>query len=276
VLVGCAPCQPFSKYTQGQDKERGDDRWSLLTRFADLIAGVRPDVISMENVATLTQHGVYDEFICTLKELEYQVSEYKVSCVKYGIAQNRERLVVLASRLGPISLIKPTHTKHQFRSVRDIIGNLEPITAGGRSERDRIHCASTLSETNQKRIKASRPGGTWKDWDEELIAPCHRKESGKTYRGVYGRMDWDKPAPTITTQFYGFGNGRFGHPEQDRALSIREAALLQTFPRHYKFFPPRAPVRFKSAGRMIGNAVPVRLGLVVGRSIIRHIEAHDA
>src|SRR5260370_18322289 len=138
VLVGCAPCQPFSKYTQRHNRER-DDRWCLLTKFGDLIAGVLPDVISMENVAALTQHEVYDQFICTLKDLKYQVSECKVSCTKYVIAQNRERLVVLASPLRPISLIEPTHTQNHFSTVRYVIGNFEPIAAGGRSKTDRLH-----------------------------------------------------------------------------------------------------------------------------------------
>jgi DNA (cytosine-5)-methyltransferase 1 len=275
LLVGCAPCQPFSKYTQGRNKGR-DGRWSLLTTFAELITGVRPHIVSMENVTELTRHAIYDEFIFTLKELGYHVTEHKVNCVEYGIAQTRERLVVFASQFGPIPIIPPTHKSADASCVRDVIGRLEPIAAGGRSRQDRLHCASHLSEINLKRIRSSVPGGSWSDWDDDLIAACHKKETGRTYRGVYGRMEWDRPSPTITTQFYGFGNGRFGHPDQDRGLSIREAALLQSFPRTYQFFPSHEPIRFKSAGRMIGNAVPVRLGVVVGESIIRHLEAHLA
>lgn len=101
---------------------------------------------------------------------------------------------------------------------------------------------------------------------QELRAECHKKLSGKTYPSVYGRMEWDKPAPTITTLCYGFGNGRFGHPEQDRAISLREAALFQTFPDTYEFAPKGERVVFKKIGRMIGNAVPVRLGEIVGQS----------
>jgi DNA (cytosine-5)-methyltransferase 1 len=129
-----------------------------------------------------------------------------------------------------------------------------------------------LSKINLERIKESLPGGSWKDWREELRADCHRKESGGTYGSVYARMEWDKLAPTITTQFFGFGTGRFGHPEQDRALSIREGAILQTFPKEYKFLPTDSPVELKSLGRYIGNAVPVRLGEIIGQSIIKHLE----
>src|SRR5690606_4577186 len=125
-----------------------------------------------------------------------------------------------------------------------------------------------------KRIKASKPGGTWRDWDPELIASCHRKATGATYPSVYGRMEWDKPAPTITTQCFGYGNGRFGHPEQDRAISLREAAMLQTFPKSYAFAPPGASIKFSKMGRLIGNAVPVRLGEAIARSLMMHVQAH--
>ena len=105
----------------------------------------------------------------------------------------------------------------------------------------------------------------------KLVTECHRKSSGKTYPSVYGRMTWDEPAPTMTTQFFGFGNGRFGHPEQDRAISLREGAILQSFPRRYKFVPPGEPVCQKSIGRLIGNAVPVTLGKVIGASLLAHV-----
>ena len=123
-----------------------------------------------------------------------------------------------------------------------------------------------------KRIKASLPDGSWKDWPDELVAKCHKKNSGKSYPSVYGRMSWDKPAPTITTQFYGFGNGRFGHPEQDRALSLREGALLQGFPVSYEFAPPNSTIPKRVIGRMIGNAVPVMLGRVIARSLVLHAQ----
>ena len=122
-----------------------------------------------------------------------------------------------------------------------------------------------------QRIKASRPGGSWRDWDEDLVADCHKKGSGKTYPSVYGRMSWDELAPTMTTQFYGFGNGRFGHPEQNRALSLREGAILQSFPRSYKFARKGEQIFRKTVGRLIGNAVPVKLGEAIGKSILRHI-----
>ena len=122
-----------------------------------------------------------------------------------------------------------------------------------------------LSELNLRRIRASKPGGTWRDWSAELQAACHQRESGETYPSVYGRMEWGKVAPTITTQCFGYGNGRFGHPDQNRAISLREAAMLQTFPEDYRFVSDGSPVRFNALGRLIGNAVPVLLGEIIGK-----------
>lgn len=134
-----------------------------------------------------------------------------------------------------------------------------------------------LSPLNLQRIRASKPGGSWRDWPQELVVDCHKKDSGKSYGSVYGRMKWDEPAPTMTTQFFGFGNGRFGHPEQDRAISLREGAIIQSFPLDYQFVKPNEPVRHVTIGRLIGNAVPVKLGEVIGRSIVVHVnDIHSA
>jgi DNA (cytosine-5)-methyltransferase 1 len=169
-------------------------------------------------------------------------------------------------------MIKPTHSKP--KTVRQSINHLRPLSAGSAAPRDKLHISSGLSEKNLQRIRISKPGGTWRDWPEHLVADCHRAESGKTYPGVYARMEWDKPAPTMTTQCFGFGNGRFGHPEQDRAISLREAAILQSFPRNYKFIPKDGKVNFKVLGRLIGNAVPVDLGRAIARSINLHLASN--
>ena len=125
-----------------------------------------------------------------------------------------------------------------------------------------------------KRIKQSKPGGTWRDWDEELLLEAYKKDSGKSYGSVYGRLEWDKPSSTITTQFPGIGNGRFGHPEQDRALSLREGALLQTFPKDYQFSNPALGNNYSlnQVALQIGNAVPPKLGEVIGESIQNHLK----
>jgi DNA (cytosine-5)-methyltransferase 1 len=273
VLVGCAPCQPFSTYTRGK-KERNLHKWGLLSAFARIIREVDPEVVSMENVPQLRKESVFKKFVSDLRSLGYFVTFECVSCKAYGIPQRRTRLVLFASKYGEVKLVTPTHSAKRQRTVRNAIGALEPINAGEISVRDKLHRASALSSRNLLRIKASKPGGTWRDWSEDLVARCHKADSGETYPGVYGRMEWDLPAPTITTQFHGFGNGRFGHPEQDRAISLREAALLQTFPRYYKFAAPSEPITFDHLGRLIGNAVPVRLGQIIGRSILRHLKSN--
>ncbi len=270
VLVGCAPCQPFSTY----NRNNNNPDWALLETFSTLIADTLPDIVSMENVPQLIRFNegkVFEKFLSVLRGKDYHIAYKVLSCQDYGLPQKRSRLVLLASRLGSISLPKPTHANNH-QTVSDAIGKLPRIEAGQRHEKDALHRSSSLSEKNLKRIKASKPGGTWKDWDIDLVADCHRKETGQTYGSVYGRMSWDKPSPTITTQFNGFGNGRFGHPEQDRALSLREGAILQGFPKSYKFFDHKKPMSSGKVSQMIGNAVPVTLGRVIARSIKKHLE----
>ena len=271
LLAGCAPCQPFSTYNQGKDVT-SDKKWPLLYQFARLIDEVQPELVTMENVPSVTKHKVYIDFIQSLESKGYNVHSCTVDCTQYGIPQSRKRHVVLASKLGHICLIEPTH-KEKPITVKDTIKCLPPLKAGRQCKTDPLHKSSDLSPLNLKRIKVSKPGGTWRDWPEDLIADCHKKDSGKTFPGVYARMEWDQPSPTMTTQCYGFGNGRFGHPTQNRAISLREAALFQTFPIDYQFTPPDSPIELKSIGKMIGNAVPVRLGEVIGLSIKHHLES---
>ncbi len=232
----------------------------------------------MENVPELQRYSVFSDFLATLADEEFHFDENEekrvVYCPDYGIPQYRRRLVLVASRLGPIELIPPTHKPDSYRCVKDVLSKLPPLAAGETFSADPLHCSSGLSPLNLRRIRKSKPGGTWRDWPKELIADCHRVRSGKTYPSVYGRMEWDKPSPTITTQFFGFGNGRFGHPEQNRAISLREGAVLQSFPPTYEFMKPDDELCFKTIGRMIGNAVPVRLGEIVGKTIKLHLRRH--
>ncbi|MDQ2805994.1 MAG: DNA cytosine methyltransferase [Chloroflexota bacterium] len=272
ILVGCAPCQPFSTYTNGLPK---GEKWKLLAAFADIVDAIEPDVISMENVLnilTFNDGAVYQSFVRRL-ERKYHILPYNVYCPDYGIPQKRRRLVVLASKFGEVELVPKTHNPQNYRTVRDVISSLDPIEDGGCNEKDPLHRAARLTDINKRRIKQSKPGGTWRDWEAELVAACHKKASGASYASVYGRMQWDEPSPTMTTECQGFGNGRFGHPEQDRAISLREAAILQTFPLDYQFSEPGTQYSLRNIARHIGNAVPVELGRVVARSIAKHLEA---
>lgn len=273
LLAGCAPCQPFSSYNQGKDTST-DRKWPLLYHFARLISEVQPELVTMENVPDVTKHEVYNDFVKNLESQNYKIWANKVSCVDYGLPQQRRRHVLLASKLGPIELIKPTHLGRPV-SVMDVIGDLPRIAAGDCDPDDPMHRSATLTPINMQRILCSREGGTWRDWPPHLVAACHQKESGKTYGSVYGRMKGNDPSPTMTTLCYGFGNGRFGHPQQARAISLREAAILQSFPRDYQFMRP-GEITFKAVGRMIGNAVPVRLGEVIGESLLTHIRDIEA
>jgi len=273
VLVGCAPCQTFSKHTQKNKNRSSDQRWTLLHEFSRLVKGVAPHVVSMENVPELQKYDVFGNFVGNLERLGYSVSCEVAKCEYYGIPQTRRRLVLLASKLGDITLIPETHgSPDRFKTLADVIGRMPALQAGDICAGDTIHRTAVLSELNRRRMQQSLPGGTWRDWDEKLLPTCFTKESGTTYSGVYGRLRWNKPASTMTTQFYAYGTGRFGHPSQDRALSLREGGMLQTFPKKYRFVKPGDTVFMKQVGRHIGNAVPVRLGEVIGRSIMKHLD----
>ena len=293
LLVGCAPCQPFSSHTRKNKSRKKDPQWGLLAEFQRLVEGLRPEIIAIENVPSLQRKDVFTAFVSKLQDLKYQVYPTVVYCPEYGIPQTRRRLVVLASLLGDISLVPRTHARFRISStisptnasslqpqenlkplqtVRAAIGDLPEIGDGQISNEDPLHRTRKLSSLNRERMRQSKPGGSWLDWDDSLRAPCHQRESGQSYKSVYARMSWDEPAPTITTQFYSFGTGRFGHPEQDRALSLREGALLQTFPRSYDLIDPSIPISFQRLGTHIGNALPVQLGTIIGQSIMEHLE----
>lgn len=276
LLAGCAPCQPFSTYSraakQKHGEKAGDNRnedWRLVEHFANLIRKTKPDLVTMENVAPLALQPIFKKFLDSLDD--YWVDWRVIECSTLGLPQTRKRLVLLASKLGPILIPEFISS---VKTVKSAIGLLPAITAGGQDPVDRLHRSSRLSSLNLERIKNSVPGGTWRDWPDNLRSSCHIKDTGATYPSVYGRMEWDAPAPTVTTQCFGYGNGRFGHPEQDRAISLREAAMLQGFPQNYSFIPDTEPVSFAKVGRLIGNAVPVTLGKVVGELLVQHVSQY--
>ena len=272
LLAGCAPCQPFSTYSRSGRNSKYESQWPLVSAFGCLAKKIKPDLVTMENVPQLADHPVFEQLLKSLAG--YKKWWSIVECASIGVPQTRKRLVLLASRLRGTSLELVKETTLNI-TVREAIGALPPLKAGDRHPDDSLHMVPSLSSLNLSRIRASHPGGTWRDWPLELQATCHRKATGATYPGVYGRMEWDRPAPTITTQCFGYGNGRFGHPEQDRAISLREAAMLQTFPETYKFAPKDAPIKFSKMGQLIGNAVPVRLGEVIAQSLVGHVLAYS-
>ena len=255
-----------AKWWQGKLDQKDKEK-SLVY---NIIKEYKSDVESLSNEELKKEkEKVFKDFVSTLEGLNYIVNYQVVNVANYGVPQRRKRLILLASRRKEIKLIDATHQKHL--TVRDAIGSLPRISAGEANENDRLHISPALSPINLERIQHSVPGGTWRDWPERLVLNCHKKEGGKTYASVYGRMKWDDLSPTITTQFIGYGTGRFGHPEQDRAITLREGAILQSFPPDYQFSPSNVEVPIRKIARHIGNAVPPRLGEVIGESIIRSL-----
>lgn len=289
LLAGCAPCQPFSSAANAvrlKDKTKeeeandgvsdstgpNDPRYYLLNEFTRLIRECEPHLVTMENVPKVRSHAPFLNFVSTLKYLGYKVWYQSVACDKLGVPQTRRRLVLLASRMGevPTQLVQP-EPYSEGKDVGEVLSKLNPLKAGEADPADKIHFARNLSPINLQRIRASTPGGTWRDWPEELRSPCHVKDTGASFSAVYARMREDQASPTMTTQFYNFGAGRFGHPTQDRALTPREAALLQSFPKTYDFVGDQREIFMDKLGRMIGNAVPPKLGEAIGATFIKHV-----
>ena len=265
LFCGCAPCQPFSK--QNKIRNEDDPRKDLLTEFARFVSYYTPDFVLVENVPGIQNvdinNGNFQKFLEVLAHHHYNVDFGVIPALWFGVPQTRERFVLLASKHTNIKLPSQTHDglKTPYATVRDWIGGLPPIAAGETHKDVMDHTAAKLSDLTIKRIKATPEGKGRESWPEELILKCHKKYKGHT--DVYGRLSWDKPASGLTTRCISYSNGRFGHPEQDRAISVREAALLQTFPLDYSFTGSLV-----SKAKQIGNAVPPKMAEALGRAII--------
>lgn len=269
LFSACAPCQPFSK--QNRQKKASDTRISLLPELTRFLRRFRPELLLVENVPGLqefseNEDGPLHDLISNLNELGYKHAVKIVQAQHYGVPQNRRRLVLIASLFGEIEFPKPTHGEGllPIRTVRDAVGHLPKIAAGARDDGVANHYASALSPTNLERIRSVGEGGGRRTWQDHLKLDCHKDVKGFT--DVYGRMTWDKPSPALTTRCISLSNGRFGHPDQDRAISIREAACLQSFPEDFQFFGT-----VNGMARQIGNAVPPTLARVLGDALIEHV-----
>lgn len=274
LFSGCAPCQPFTKQnTKRKDK---DKRKKLLNEFKRFVEHFKPEYVFVENVPglqnILDEEGPFKEFLTTLSKLEYHTLYDVIAAKYYGVPQKRSRLILIASRLGKIEFCSATHgpnTKNtKYATVRNWIGDLPPIKAGETDPADTNHRAASLSPTNLERIMALSEGEDRRNWPDHLILVCHSNDyTGHT--DVYGRMSWDEPASGLTTRCISLSNGRFGHPEQNRAISVREAACLQTFPRDFIFYGS-----LNSMARQIGNALPVILAEHFGKNFIKHFKTY--
>lgn len=274
LVSACAPCQPYTNFHRKSSCRRLDR--TLLLMLIDFIAALNPDYVFVENVPGLQQvpaGSTFNRFVAALRRMGFMVDWKVVDCQEYGVPQRRRRLVLLASQSGPIAVPSPTHGECEGMpvpaTVWDWIGDLAPIGHGEVHESIPNHQSSRLTDLNLRRIRATPVGGGRADWPEELKLACHANHRG--HSDVYGRMHKNGPAPVLTTKCTSLSNGRYGHPEQDRPISVREAACLQTFPRDFLFTGG-----IKSATRQVGNAVPVLLAQAVGHAIGRHSETHSA
>lgn len=267
IFCACAPCQPFS--SQNKNRHNGDIRRSLLSETKRFIRAFRPAYIFIENVpgmqsVKLSENGPFADFLQFIERFDYQYEYRVISSEFYGVPQQRKRLVVLARLKGKPMFPDPTHgdKEHPFATVRDYISQLPPLQAGETDPGDPLHAAAVVTPKNIGRLKHTPEGGDRRNWPENLWLKCHKNYDGHT--DVYGRMSWDAPCKTLTTKCTSISNGRFGHPDitQHRAITFREAALLQTFPKNFQFIGNRV-----SKSKQIGNAVPVLLAQCFAEAI---------
>lgn len=271
LFAGCAPCQPFSSQRKGNGK-RHDAR--LLSEFGRLVEAALPGYVLIENVpgiARVRGYSTYHRFLRMLEKNGYQYA-YDVLDAKYfGVPQNRRRLVLLASRHLRATLPEPKYgnSLRPFKTVRKVISHFPAIDAGECHPDVPNHVAASITELNLERLRHTpHDGGDRRSWPKRLRLECH-KGNYEGHTDVYGRMSWDSPAPALTGRCHSISNGRYGHPEQDRAISLREAAALQSFPDGYVFFGVN-----KQIAQQIGNAVPVRLAEYLGKHIL-HLRSLD-
>ena len=266
IVAGCAPCQTFSKH-QRSGRERGPDA-TLLAAVGRVVDAANPGWVLVENVPGLMAVPGYStlrRFVSLLRSKGYSVAQGVLNAAGYGVPQHRRRFVLMASRVAEPLLPEAEFgtPSRRYRTVREWIAHFPPIAAGATHPWVPNHVAAKLSNTNLRRLQATPPdGGDRRAWPERLVLECHRGRES-SFSDVYGRMWWDRIAPTLTARCNSISNGRFGHPEQDRAISLREAASLQTFGDDYVFFGTPTAI-----ARQIGNAVPVKLAEAVGRTVL--------
>lgn len=261
ILIACPPCQGFSSARRNEQRLT-DPRNKLIFEFLRLVEEIKPVAFVLENVPGLAKNigkPLFVQIFGRLNNLGYHVIYDIVNAADYGVPQRRKRLLMIGTNNSKIRLNFPIRTNSDpsvlsdlpsWNTVRQTISDLPPIEAGQKNIKDVMHTSASLAEINLKRIKQTpHDGGDRTSWSENLILQCHKGKSG--HKDVYGRMKWDYPAPTMTGGCAMISKGRFGHPEQNRAISLREAARFQTFPDGFKFMGG-----FGDIARQIGNAVP--------------------
>lgn len=267
LLAGCPPCQGYSTIGTRNRGQQNDPRNELVYEVLRFALAFQPKTIMMENVPALANDPRLAGLRQQLEEIGYKIDVKVLKMTHYGVPQARRRMIMLGSRLGDIEVVKQEIDSEKMRTVRDAISILPP--AGNSNDPLHISDETRRSDKVKKLISlVPKDGGSRTDLPEEYQLECHKKTTG--FRDVYGRMTWDQPSPTITGGCNNPSKGRFLHPEENRVITLREAALLQTFPVDYKF-------SFKSGksgvAMMIGNALPPRFIEFHANKLINHLES---
>jgi DNA (cytosine-5)-methyltransferase 1 len=269
IFIGCSPCQYWSKINT--DKTKSKESKSLLSDFRRFVDYFKPGYLVIENVPGILrrrEESPLKEFLDFLDTEKYNYTHNVINASYYGVPQTRRRFLLIASRVTKEISLPIADTKINPPTVRQSIGDTSkfvPIPPGHKDKTDFLHTTSGLSINNQERLKITpHNGGTRKAWSNTKLQIPAYVGKDDAFQDVYGRMFWDRPAPTITTKFYSITNGRFGHPEQDRGISLREGATLQTFDSDYKFFSNS----IAGVAKLIGNAVPPALSQRIAETIL--------
>lgn len=267
LLAGCPPCQGFSSVRR-LNKKRAvrDDRNQLILEYYRFIKELMPLTIMMENVPGLSDYYLFRELLSALRKLGYYLDYGVVNINNYGVPQRRKRLVLIGSRLAPIKIASPSR---KMRTVKDAIGKL----SSPEKTRDPLHKIVPKHSPKIEELIRLIPhdGGSRMDLPKKYHLRCHQKP-GIGFKDIYGRLKWDNCSSTITSGCLNPSKGRFLHPEQNRVITPREAALLQTFPKKYKF-----PLDSSKAdlALMIGNALPPEFSRIQTAHILKHIKEHS-
>lgn len=258
VLAVCAPCQPFS--SQNRKRSKVDQRAPLVLQALRFAKALAPETIWVENVPGIVRSEAKQQLRAGLSKLGYRFSDpVRVSATNLGVPQRRYRSIFVASKsdlvLEKFEWFRTSPSRQSPPTVRKAFDGLKPLEAGEQCPNDPLHRARRHSPITIQRLRAiPKDGGSRAALPESLQLACHRNLQESSFPDVYGRMAWDMPSPTLTTGCTDVTRGRFAHPEQDRAITLREAARLQTFPDSYQFEGTQSQI-----SRLIGNAVPYEM-----------------